>query len=88
MTKMLFVRQTGTNYPAYIGYVDGKPVCWVEQAAGRNNGWSVHLYGTSPGDDLETTKLLWLGTFAQAKTYAQELVPNSVLTAVPNCASV
>lgn len=68
---MQLKRQTDTCYPAYLAYVGKKAVCWVEQAAGRRNGWSVHLCGTTPGD--EKSQLLWFGDFKQAKVYAREL---------------
>jgi hypothetical protein len=70
---MVLKRQTNTNYPAYQAFAGAgaDPICWVEQAGGRQNGWCVHLYGTTPGDDA--SKTMWFGRFDQAKVYAREL---------------
>lgn len=70
-THIRLERQRDVVYPAYLVYAGDRAVCWIEQPAGRRNGWSVHLCRATPGD--ADAELQWHYRFAAAKRYALSL---------------
>lgn len=71
-THVTVEKQRDVVYPCYLISKGGDSV-WVEQPSGRVNGWCVYLAGQDVGDH-EAAKTLWLGSFAEAKHYAVELL--------------
>lgn len=69
---MKLTRQKDVCYPCYIATGKSGDTAWVEQPKGRRWGWCVYTINKH-GDDTDKQHLLWLGSFREAKEYANEL---------------